>query len=192
MGDAPDSQLQGTVAHFYCRSSRKLTQVTTSFQNLCSRFCPMSTMSQNCQLWQRTVQQMEVSTQYSATTFARLSVVNFGHSPQVRSVLHLEQTPGIISLLAGKPHPSTFPFTSFSFTIRDPVDPSKETAVQLTQEELDVALQYSAGQGIPPLLEWAYGLQEITQGRKRGEGWRISFGNGSQDLIYKVFWSSFL
>lgn len=101
-------------------------------------------------------------------------------------MFHLEQTPGIISLLAGKPHPSTFPFTSLSFTIRDPIDPTKETAVQLTPQELETALQYCPGQGIPPLIEWAYGLQEITQHRKKGEGWKISFGNGSQDLIYKV------
>ncbi|KAI0090982.1 PLP-dependent transferase [Irpex rosettiformis] len=118
---------------------------------------------------------------------SKLSILAKNRKPDgIRSVLHLEQTPGIISLLAGKPHPSTFPFTSLSFTIRDPIDPAQETAVQLTQEELETALQYSAGQGILPLLEWAYGLQEITQNRKKGEGWKISFGNGSQDLIYKA------
>jgi tryptophan aminotransferase len=106
---------------------------------------------------------------------------------EVRAVLHLEQTPGLISLLAGKPHSSTFPFTSFNFSVRDPIDPQKEVPVQLTPEELQLGLQYSPGKGIPALLEWLYGLQEVAQGRKKDEGWEITIGNGSQDLIYKVY-----
>ena len=30
------------------------------------------------------------------------------------------------------------------------------------------------------------GLQERSHGRKSGEGWRLTIGNGSQDLIFKV------
>lgn len=108
------------------------------------------------------------------------------HSSVVRSCLHLEQRPGLISLLAGKPHTSTFPFTSLSFTFRDPADPESELPVELSSAELEVGLQYSPTVGIPAMLEWVYGLQEIAHGRKRGEGWRASMGNGSQDLIYKV------
>ncbi|KAI0342591.1 PLP-dependent transferase [Trametopsis cervina] len=104
----------------------------------------------------------------------------------IRARLPLEQTPGLISLLAGKPHPSTFPFKSFSMVLRDAVDPEKEIPVQLTQEELEIGLQYSAGNGIPSLIEWVYGLQEIAHGRKKGEGWTVSIGSGSQDLIYKA------
>ncbi|KAJ2917353.1 hypothetical protein MD484_g3074, partial [Candolleomyces efflorescens] len=37
-----------------------------------------------------------------------------------------------------------------------------------------------------PLLDWLFGLQEYFHGRKRDEGWRISVGSGSQDLIYKA------
>lgn len=70
--------------------------------------------------------------------------------------------------------------------LRDAVDPEKEIPVQLTQEELEIGLQYSAGNGIPSLIEWVYGLQEIAHGRKKGEGWTVSIGSGSQDLIYKV------
>lgn len=92
----------------------------------------------------------------------------------------------MISLLAGKPHASTLPFTSFSFTVRDPTDPAKEMPVQLTKDELEVALQYSPTQGTPELLEWVYGLQELAHGRRKGEGWKPLVGNGSQDLIYKV------
>lgn len=98
----------------------------------------------------------------------------------------LEQRPGLISLLAGKPHTSTFPFTSLNFTFRDPADPQSELPVSLSQSELDEGLQYSPTVGISGLVEWAYGLQELAHGRKRGEGWKLSIGNGSQDLLYKV------
>lgn len=79
-----------------------------------------------------------------------------------------------------------FPFTSFSFTARSPVDPSQETAVRIEGEDLAASLQYGATDGYQKLIEWLYGLQEQSHGRKQGEGWRISVGSGSQDLIYKV------
>ncbi len=101
-------------------------------------------------------------------------------------MFHLEQRPGVISLLAGKPHSSTFPITSLNFTVRDPANPQSEIPIELSQEELEVGLQYSPTVGLPALVDWAYGLQEIMHGRKVGEGWKISIGNGSQDLIYKV------
>ncbi|PSR72347.1 hypothetical protein PHLCEN_2v11795 [Hermanssonia centrifuga] len=101
-------------------------------------------------------------------------------------MLPLEQRPGVISLLAGKPHSSTFPITSLNFTVRDPADPNSELPVQLSQEELELGLQYGPTVGIPALVDWFYGLQDVAHGRKVGEGWNISVGNGSQDLIYKV------
>ncbi|KAF8715319.1 hypothetical protein AX14_012622 [Amanita brunnescens Koide BX004] len=104
----------------------------------------------------------------------------------IRSLLPLEATPGLISLLAGKPNGSMFPFTSFSFTARSPVDPSQETAVRIEGEDLAASLQYGATDGYQKLIEWLYGLQEQSHGRKQGEGWRISVGSGSQDLIYKA------
>ena len=104
----------------------------------------------------------------------------------VRACMHLERRPGVISLLAGKPHSSTFPFTSLSFTYRDPADPESETPVELTKEEVEIGLQYSPTVGLTEMLEWTYGLQERVHGRKRGEGWKISIGNGAQDLMYKV------
>ncbi|KAJ3559075.1 hypothetical protein NM688_g564 [Phlebia brevispora] len=118
---------------------------------------------------------------------SRLSVMakNRTHD-EIRSCLHLEQRPGLISMLAGKPHTSTFPFTSLNFTFRDPADPASELPVSLSQEELELGLQYSPTVGIPALVEWCYGLQEIAHGRRKGEGWKLSIGNGSQDLIYKA------
>jgi len=107
--------------------------------------------------------------------------------PLVRILYPLEKTPGIISLLAGKPNASTFPFTSISFTARSPgIDSKQDLTLRLQGAELEDSLQYSELSGIKPLLDWIYGLQEIVHGRKRGEGWRVSVGAGSQDLIYKV------
>jgi hypothetical protein len=88
--------------------------------------------------------------------------------------------------LAGKPNSSTFPFTSLSFSTRDPTDPSKEVYIGLTNDELAVGLQYGPTAGFEGLIAWVYGLQEAAHGRKKGEGWNASIGAGSQDLLYKV------
>ncbi|KAL0568683.1 hypothetical protein V5O48_013298 [Marasmius crinis-equi] len=116
----------------------------------------------------------------------------------IRSLLPLEKTPGLISLLTGKPNESTFPFTSLSFTARGPTkNPSllgpaggvRNTDIKVTidSEDLAMGLQYTDTAGIPGLLRWFEGLQEKMHGRKASdEGWRISVGAGSQDLIYKA------
>ena len=98
----------------------------------------------------------------------------------------LENKPGLISMLVGKPNSSTFPFTSIQLTARSPTDPTKEQILTIGQNELEAALQYGPTAGIPSLLGWIWGLQEYSHGRKRGEGWRPSVGAGSQDVIYKV------
>ncbi|KIK60485.1 hypothetical protein GYMLUDRAFT_167942 [Collybiopsis luxurians FD-317 M1] len=111
----------------------------------------------------------------------------------IRSLYPLEKKPGVISLLAGKPNSSTFPFTSLSFTAKDPTSESAETTISIPQAQLAPGLQYSDTAGIPDLLAWLTGLQERIHGRNGGsgsagenpEGWRISIGTGSQDLISK-------
>ncbi|KAF4613658.1 hypothetical protein D9613_007468 [Agrocybe pediades] len=104
----------------------------------------------------------------------------------IRSFLPLEKTPGVISLLFGKPNASTFPFTSLSFSARSPADPTHESTLTIDGAELEAGLQYGDTAGFKPLLDWIFGLQEAFHGRRRGEGWRISMGSGSQDLIYKA------
>ncbi|KAF4614087.1 hypothetical protein D9613_007471 [Agrocybe pediades] len=104
----------------------------------------------------------------------------------IRSLFPLEKTPGVISLLAGKPNASTFPFTSLSFSARSPTDPTQESTLTIDGAELEAGLQYGDTAGLKPLLDWIFGLQEVFHGRRRGEGWRISMGSGSQDLIYKA------
>jgi tryptophan aminotransferase len=98
----------------------------------------------------------------------------------------LEKTPGLISMLAGKPNASTFPFASIQLTARSPMDPTKEEVLTLGPKELETALQYGPTAGTPSLLEWIWGPQEFSHGRKRDEGWRPSVGSGSQDVIYKA------
>ena len=48
------------------------------------------------------------------------------------------------------------------------------------------ALQYGSTGGYEPLVAWIESLQTLTHGRTKGEGWAISIGSGSQDLLYKV------
>ncbi|KAF8176239.1 PLP-dependent transferase [Mycena galopus ATCC 62051] len=108
----------------------------------------------------------------------------------IRSLFPLEATPGVISLLAGKPNPTTFPFTSFNFTAHAP--PAEdgtvgEIALSLSGEELAAGLQYGPTGGMAPLVDWLYDLQRIVHGRERaGEGWTLSVGSGSQDLLSKA------
>ncbi|KAJ6561723.1 PLP-dependent transferase [Mycena capillaripes] len=109
----------------------------------------------------------------------------------IRSLLPLEATPGLLSLLAGKPNPTTFPFTSFSFTAHAPPSENgqpatEDIALSLSGAELAAALQYSATGGMAPLVDWLYDLQSTVHGRARGEGWTLSVGSGSQDLLSKA------
>lgn len=92
----------------------------------------------------------------------------------------------MISLLAGKPNPDTFPITSLSFTARSPTNPGTDVSYTITGPSLSEALQYSATSGLPSLVAWMAGLQEVSHGRKEDEGWRVSIGSGSQDLLYKA------
>lgn len=71
--------------------------------------------------------------------------------------------------------------------MRDPISSSSEDVkMELTEEELQYGLQYSPTNGLPDLREWIFGLQAYLHGRQKGEGWTVSVGAGSQDLIYKV------
>lgn len=96
----------------------------------------------------------------------------------------------MISMLAGKPAPETFPVTSLSLSVRSPTDPAQETFLEIKGDRLAEALQYSATRGIPSLQKWIFGLQERYHKRKDGEGWSVTVGTGSQDLLYKVSWKS--
>ncbi|KII93912.1 hypothetical protein PLICRDRAFT_171614 [Plicaturopsis crispa FD-325 SS-3] len=123
----------------------------------------------------------------------------------IRGLFPLEHIPGMISLLAGKPNPSTFPFESITMKLK-PHRPPKSCesldganvngnmvgesgdTITLDNEELDEALQYGATAGLKRLIEWLQRFQSEVHGRTHaGEGWDITIGCGSQDLMYKAF-----
>lgn len=104
----------------------------------------------------------------------------------IRGLYPLEAKPGVISFLAGKPNDAMFPFQSFCFTATCPSKPGQSTTVSLSGSELAEGLQYGATAGLPRLNNWFMGLQERSHGRRCDEGWRLSVGNGSQDLIWKA------
>lgn len=92
----------------------------------------------------------------------------------------------MLSLLAGKPNDAVFPFESFSFTVTDPLHPSHSIPISLSGPSLSEGLQYGQMAGLPRLIDWFVGLQERAHGRKLSEGWGLTIGGGSQDVIYKV------
>ncbi|KAL1949549.1 hypothetical protein VTO73DRAFT_8430 [Trametes versicolor] len=107
----------------------------------------------------------------------------------IRGLYPLETRPGMISLLAGKPNAATFPLTSVQITARSPTDPQKELTTDITGAALAEGLQYGPTAGLPSMIEWIYGLQEREHGRKKGEGWRVSVGAGSQDVLHKAIFA---
>lgn len=104
----------------------------------------------------------------------------------IRQFGALDQSPGILSFLAGKPNPATFPITSLQFMARDPTNADSPIKIELTPLELQTALQYNLTAGIYGLRDWLTGLQEEVHGRKPDDTWTLCVGAGSQDLIYKA------
>ena len=104
----------------------------------------------------------------------------------VRGLYPLEARPGMISLLAGKPNAATVPVTSLTIKSRSPHDASSETTTEIAGAALAEGLQYGPTAGMPNLIEWSYALQEREHGRGKGEGWRLSIGSGSQDVLHKA------
>ncbi|WWC91053.1 uncharacterized protein L201_005994 [Kwoniella dendrophila CBS 6074] len=94
--------------------------------------------------------------------------------------------------IAGRPNPSTFPFSSITLNLKPPLGSEKslvETPESITidTEDLDIALQYSPSPGIKKLVEWAKDLQSTVHNKKKDDSWTVSFGSGSQDLMSKAF-----
>ena len=86
-----------------------------------------------------------------------------------------------------------FPFKSFSFTATCPSNPDEVSTVSLSGPDLASGLQYGPTAGLPRLIDWFIGLQERSHSRTPIEGWRLSVGTGSQDLIWKVSrWGGFI
>lgn len=106
----------------------------------------------------------------------------------VRGLFPLELVPGVISLLAGKPNPSVFPLAGLTLSAREPGAPVDAPLATLPLEtgHLAEGLQYGAVAGWQPFLDWVTELQRREHGRDLKEGWGLTSGLGSNDLIYKA------
>lgn len=104
----------------------------------------------------------------------------------VRGLFPLENRPGMVSLLAGKPNAATFPFKSISIELKPVVPGDKEETLVVESEALTEGLQYGPTAGLGKLVDWLEQLQEHRHSRTRDGSWRVSVGSGSQDLINKV------
>ncbi|KAH8928881.1 PLP-dependent transferase [Atractiella rhizophila] len=102
----------------------------------------------------------------------------------IRHLLPLEEQPGMISFLTGKPNPVSFPFRFISFGLAD-----SDEVCTLEGQELYDALQYLNARNatLPELTEWWETFEAVEHNRRRGDGWRVSAGAGSLDLLTKVF-----
>ncbi|KAJ1028539.1 hypothetical protein NDA16_001705 [Ustilago loliicola] len=116
----------------------------------------------------------------------------------IRSLFPAEQIPGMLSLLAGKPNPDTFPLASLNLNLK-PEAEAGPMSLTIQGEDLTTALQYGSTAGIPKLVQWITQLQThmhkrevVTPGSKLDgvagrTPWRVTTGNGSQDLLNKTF-----
>ncbi|PGH10866.1 hypothetical protein AJ79_05226 [Helicocarpus griseus UAMH5409] len=101
----------------------------------------------------------------------------------IRSLLPLESLPGMISLVAGKPNPETFPFSKISISLKG----SNENTIVLEEKTLRDALQYDLPGGNAELIKWFKGLQKRVHGILETNDWACCVGNGSQELIHRAF-----
>ncbi|KAJ4482362.1 TdiD protein [Lentinula aciculospora] len=107
----------------------------------------------------------------------------------IRHLFPYEHEPGMISMLAGKPNPSVFPFVSLTMEVRSPNPQINDslTDLRLDGQDLAAALQYGPTSGNPALVKWLTDLTCHLHGSQLNEGWRVTVGSGSQDLLYKAF-----
>ncbi|KAL4990755.1 pyridoxal phosphate-dependent transferase [Aspergillus falconensis] len=102
----------------------------------------------------------------------------------IRSLLPLEALPGMISLVAGKPSPETFPIAEIAISLKGA--PAGKDRIVVDGEELNQALQYGLPRGHAGLIQWFETLQKRVHGLDEEGGWACCIGNGSQELIHRV------
>lgn len=73
-------------------------------------------------------------------------------SSQIRSFFPLEHTPGVVSLLAGKPNPATFPFEAITLTVKSPIPDQLTYDIKIEGQDLERALQYGITGGLPDFV----------------------------------------
>ena len=86
---------------------------------------------------------------------------------------------GKVSLGGGNPHPSTFPFAGMTLLLKDGV------SLEVSEGDMETALQYSATAGLPDLVAWLKELQHTSHGRTL-DSFDLSIGGGSQEVLTKA------
>ncbi|PWN22878.1 PLP-dependent transferase [Microstroma glucosiphilum] len=128
------------------------------------------------------------------------AIVKLRPDSPIRALFPAEAIPGMLSLLAGKPNASTFPFESVSLQLKPAPGSSQGEKLVIQGEDLNSALQYGNTSGIPRFNKTLVDIQSSvhrrpivysTQTNAAGEeikvpDWAISLGVGSQDLLSKT------
>ncbi|KAJ7096913.1 pyridoxal phosphate-dependent transferase [Mycena epipterygia] len=111
----------------------------------------------------------------------------------IRRLFPLENILGMISLLAGGPNPSTFPFESITMKLKPtlegmPTQTGDADPFNLTLEGevLHEALQYGQTAGVARFIHWLETFQTHVHKRELDESWGVCVGSGSQDLMFKA------
>lgn len=106
----------------------------------------------------------------------------------VHHLVDLENTPGLISVLAGKPNGSTFPIMSITMEVSSPgfsTNGELET-IPLDEKSLALGLQYGTTAGQTSLLNLLVEMQCQLHGVTKDSSWRLSLGCGGTDLLYQA------
>eukprot|EP00761_Pharyngomonas_kirbyi_P014099 gb/GECH01014129.1/.p1 GENE.gb/GECH01014129.1/~~gb/GECH01014129.1/.p1 ORF type:complete len:435 (+),score=116.56 gb/GECH01014129.1/:1-1305(+) len=112
---------------------------------------------------------------------SKISEISSRRQPSaIRALQPLLSIPGMISLGGGLPNPSTFPFQSLEFTLKD------GTKISLSDEEIKAALQYCPTSGLPSFLSWVKEHQKTIHSPPY-ENWEVCVSTGSQDSLAKAF-----
>ncbi|KAJ6496410.1 pyridoxal phosphate-dependent transferase [Mycena sanguinolenta] len=131
----------------------------------------------------------------------------------IRGLFPLENIPGMISLLAGRPNASTFPFESITMKLKPTLAglsalPEDEDAftIRLENDQLTEALQfvplsslagvlyyslrrycrYGMTAGVSRLINWMEKFQAHVHKRALDDSWNVIVGAGSQELMHKA------
>ncbi|KAJ7192513.1 pyridoxal phosphate-dependent transferase [Mycena pura] len=111
----------------------------------------------------------------------------------IRGLFPLENIPGMISLVAGRPNPTTFPFESITIKLRPTLqgmpaaaDGADPLTLTLEGAQLSEAMQYGMTAGVARFIEWLEGFQTHVHKRAPNDSWSVTVGSGSQDLMYKA------
>ncbi|KEI41612.1 uncharacterized protein L969DRAFT_15637 [Mixia osmundae IAM 14324] len=94
----------------------------------------------------------------------------------------------MISLLAGKPNPDTFPFEQIDIKLKPQPGQKESQVLTLSGKDLDEGLQYGPTKGLTRLVKWFEGfLAHVHDVPLPQEGdWAFSMGSGSQDVLIKA------